>query len=117
MPFKFEKLKVWQSSLEIAEKIDLLTKNFPKDELFILTQQIKRATDSIGLNIAEGSTGQSNNEFKKFLGYSIRSCAEVVACLYLASRRKYINDAQFQEHYECLDSLTKSLQALRNKVN
>lgn len=117
MPFKFEKLKVWQSSLDIADKIHLLTKNFPKDELFILTQQIKRATDSIGLNIAEGSIGQTNNEFKKFLGYSIRSCAEVVACLYLASRRKYINDIQFQEHYECLDSLTKSIQALRNKIN
>ena len=117
MPFKFEKLKVWQSSLDIAEKIHLLTKNFPRDELFILTQQIKRAADSIGLNIAEGATGQSNSEFKKFLGYSIRSSAEVVACLYLASRRKYIEEFQFKENYECLDSLTKSIQALRNSIN
>jgi four helix bundle protein len=57
MPFKFENLKVWQLSLDLSEKIHLLTKNFPKDEMFILTQQIKKATDSIGLNIAEGSTG------------------------------------------------------------
>jgi four helix bundle protein len=117
MPFKFEKLNVWQSSLDISEKIHLLTKVFPKDELFILTQQIKRAADSIGLNIAEGATGQSNSEFKKFLGYAIRSSAEVVACLYLATRRKYIEELQFQQHYEFLDSLTKSIQALRNSIN
>src|SRR6266478_6611097 len=104
MPFKFENLKVWQLSLDLSEKIHFLTKNFPKDELFILTQQIKKATDSIGLNIAEGSTGQSNDEFKRFLGYSIRSGTEVVACLYIARRRKYINDVVFKELYDFLNS-------------
>jgi four helix bundle protein len=91
MPFKFENLKVWQISLDPADKIHMLSKLFPKDEMFSLTQQIKKAADSITLNIAEGSTGQSNEEFKRFLGYSIKSGVEVVACLYLARRRKYIN--------------------------
>jgi four helix bundle protein len=116
MPFKFENLKVWQSSLEIAEKIHLVTKSFPKDELFILTQQMKRAADSIGLNIAEGSTGQSKEEFKRFLGYSIRSGVEVVGCLYLAKHRKFISDIEFTELYETLDSQVKSIQALRNSI-
>ena len=49
--------------------------------LFILTSQIKRAADSISLNIAEGSTGQSNAEQKKILGYAQRSVLEVVSCL------------------------------------
>jgi S23 ribosomal protein. len=116
MPFKFENLKVWQSSLDLAEKIHVATKNFPKDELFILTQQMKKAADSIGLNLAEGPTGQSNEEFKRFLGYSIRSGVEVVGCLYLAKRRKYFSDTEFTELYKMLDSLIKSIQALRNSM-
>lgn len=117
MPFKFENLKVWQSSLDLADKIHFLTRTFPKDELFSLTQQIKRASDSVNLNIAEGSTGQSNDEFKRFLNYSIRSGIEVVACLYLAKGRKYINDEQFKELYDFLNSLIKMIQALRNSLN
>ena len=88
MPFKFEQLTVWQLAVELSDKINELTKSFPKDELFILTCQIKRAADSVSLNIAEGSTGQSNGEFKRFLGYATRSGAELVGCLYLTRSRK-----------------------------
>ena len=73
MSFKFEKLKVWQKAIDFSAEIHKLTRNFPKEELFILTSQIKRAADSIALNIAEGSTGQSNPEFRRFLGFSLRS--------------------------------------------
>ena len=95
MSFKFEKLKVWQKSVDLATDISELTKTFPKDELFILTAQIKRAADSVSLNIAEGSTGQSNAEFKKFLTYALRSDIEVVGCLYLAQKRGLINEQDF----------------------
>lgn len=81
MPFKFEKLIVWQKSLQLIEKVSVLVKQFPKDELFVLTSQIKRAADAVSLNIAEGSTGQSNPEFVRFLNFAIRSNIEVVACL------------------------------------
>lgn len=56
MAFKFENLKVWQSAVELSGEMSESVKAFPKDELFVLTSQIKRATDSISLNIAEGST-------------------------------------------------------------
>jgi four helix bundle protein len=69
MSFKFEKLKVWQKAVDLSDKINQLSRTFPKEELFILTSQMKRAADSVSLNIAEGSTGQSNPELKKFLGY------------------------------------------------
>ncbi len=52
MAFKFEKLEVWQLALELANNIHLLTRNFPKEEMFSLTSQIKRAADSVSLNIA-----------------------------------------------------------------
>jgi four helix bundle protein len=91
MSFKFEKLKVWQKAVDLAGDVNELVKSFPKDELFILSSQIKRAADSVSLNIAEGSTGQSNAEFNKFLAYALRSNLEVVGCLYLAQKRNLIN--------------------------
>ena len=66
MAFKFEKLIVWQKAVDLSFHIHELTRAFPKEELFILTSQIKRAADSVSLNIAEGSTGQSNAEFSNF---------------------------------------------------
>ena len=81
MNFKFEGLTIWKKSMDFGEEIFTLSQSFPKDENFNLTSQIRRAADSIALNIAEGSIGQSDLEFKKFMGYAIRSLAEVVTCL------------------------------------
>lgn len=113
---KFEKLRVWQDAVELSGEINQLTKTFPREELFVLTSQIKRATDSISLNIAEGSTGQTNAEFNRFLGFALRSGIEVVGCLYLAKNRPCINEKQFQYFYEKLDALIKSIQALRKTL-
>jgi four helix bundle protein len=88
--FKFEKLIIWQNSMEFGENINKLSYKFPKEEIFNLSSQIRRAVDSIALNISEGSIGQSNPEFKKFMGFAIRSLAEVVTCLHKAFRRNYI---------------------------
>ena len=116
MAFKFEGLKVWQRALELSGDIHELTKSFPKDEIYILTSQIKRATDSISLNIAEGSTGQTDKEFNRFLGIALRSGIEVVGCLYIARRRKMISDKDFQKYYDELTEITKMIQALRNTL-
>ena len=89
MAFKFEQLRVWQKSLELTSLVNNTTKYFPKDELFVLTSQIKRAADSVNLNIAEGSTGQSNKEFVKFLRYALRSNIEVVSCIFYCQRKRY----------------------------
>jgi len=82
----------------------------------VLTGQIKRACDSISLNIAEGSTGQTTPEFKKFLGYAVRSSIEVVGCLYLAKKRNLINADEFNVFYEKVTELVKGLQALRKSL-
>jgi four helix bundle protein len=78
MDFKFEKLTIWQKSMDFGESINSMAYKFPKEEIFNLSSQIRRAVDSIALNISEGSIGQTNLEFKKFMGYSIRSLAEVI---------------------------------------
>lgn len=112
MGFKFEKLKVWNIALELCGEICELVKVFPKDELFILTSQIKRAADSVVLNIAEGSTLHSNAEFKRFLIISNRSALEVISCLYLAKQRKFINEKEFLDKYKKYESLIIMIQAL-----
>ena len=93
--FKFENLEVWKKSIDLVIKIDDVVKKFPKEEIYILTSQIKRAGDSISLNIAEGSQGQTNPEFSRFLSYSMRSWIEVVGCIYIAKARKIITEEDF----------------------
>jgi four helix bundle protein len=116
MAFKFENLEVWQEALELTGIVHEASGKFPVKELYVLTSQIKRAADSVALNIAEGSTGQSNREFKKFLGYAIRSCIEVVACIYVAKRRKIILDDDFIAVYNFSDRLVKRIQALKKAI-
>lgn len=70
MPFKFEKLEIWNLAIYFANDVHLLTRKFPKDEMFSLSSQFKRAADSIALNISEGAIGQSNAEQVFMLCYS-----------------------------------------------
>jgi four helix bundle protein len=116
MAFRFENLKVFQLAADLSNKIDALTEQFPKKEMFSLSSQIKRAADSVVLNIAEGSTGQSKPEFKRFLGIALRSGVEVAACLYLAYTRKYINEELYRNHYNEYEILCKMITKLRESI-
>ena len=116
MPFKFEKLEVWNESMQLADEIDVIVEEFPQKEIFNLSSQIRRAGDSVSLNIAEGSTATSNAEQIRFLNIAIRSCNEVVCCLYKAIRRKYINETNFKILYDKYDRLVARLQAFRNSL-
>lgn len=103
--------------MDLNDKIHHLSKDcFPNDGLYILSSQIRRASDSIVLNIAEGCTGQSKASFKAFLNYSLRSAIEVVSCLFIAKRRKYINEETFQNLYHELETLCKIITGLRNSL-
>lgn len=116
MAFKFEQLRVWEAALDLATKVSTVVKAFPTEERFVLAQQFQRATDSVCLNIAEGSTGQSDKEFARFLGIAIRSGIECVGCIHLARKRNLVNQEIFQDCYNDLESLIKMIQALRNTL-
>ncbi|MEB2778568.1 four helix bundle protein [Algoriphagus sp. D3-2-R+10] len=115
--FKFEKLQIWQKAMDFGEDIFSVSKGFHKDELYNLISQSRRAADSIALNIAEGSISQSNPEYKKFMGYAIRSLAEVVTCLHKAVRRKYIDQEQFNTLYAEAFHLMNMMQSFKSKIN
>ncbi|MBY0435730.1 MAG: four helix bundle protein [Cyclobacteriaceae bacterium] len=114
--FKFENLRVWNESVELSGLVHAISLKFPKDELYILASQIKRAADSVSLNIAEGSTGQTNPEFKRFLGIAIRSGIEIIGCIYLAKRRSIISEEDFNLIYDKTNTLVTQIQSLRKKL-
>ncbi|MEO7215375.1 four helix bundle protein [Mucilaginibacter sp.] len=116
MAFRFESLQVWQRALDLSERINQLTKTFPKDEIYVLSSQMKRAADSVVLNIAEGSTGQTKAVFKVFLTYSFRSGIEVVSGLFIAQKRGYIADELFTNLYNEYEILVKMITALKNSL-
>jgi four helix bundle protein len=88
---KFRTLNVYQKALEFSKEVRKTTKSFPKDELFGLISQFRRAADSIVLNIAEGAGNSSKKEFARFLDFSIRSGFECIGCLDIALTNDYIN--------------------------
>lgn len=116
MAFKFEKLDVWQKAVDLTFHVHELTKRFPKTERYILASQIQRAADSIALNIAEGSTGQTNSEFRMFLGYAIRSAMEVIACLFVGKKRGIIQEREFRDLYSDTEIIARMAQALRKSI-
>ena len=72
---------------------------------------------SIALNISEGAIGQSNLEQKKFMGYAIRSLAEVVTCLHKSKRRNYLSEDAFLNNYNNCFELMNMMIAFKNKIN
>ncbi len=116
MSFKFEKLIGWQKAMELGETLNSISSEFPSKEIYNLSSQVRRAADSVALNIAEGSIVQSAPEYKKFLGYSIRSLAEVVTCLHKAKNREYLNESKFSEVYDFSFNLMNMLISFRSKI-
>ncbi len=117
MTFKFEQLDVWKMSLEYSDLIYAVAERLPERERFNLQSQIIRAATSISLNIAEGSTGQSDPEQNRFLGLALRSLIETVACQRLISRRKYVTDIAVMNLLDVkAQELAKRIHAFRKSL-
>ncbi len=114
--FNFEKLTVYQKSISYVEFIYKLTKQFPKSEQFGLTDQFRRASVSICLNIAEGGGG-SKAEFNQFLKIARRSGRECISITEIAFRQQYINlsDKNLSRAF-CVE-LSKMLTGLMRSLN
>jgi len=114
---KFERLEVWQLAIEYADLCYAISEKLPRREDYKLGPQIERAAVSVALNIAEGSTGQSDPEQACFLGLALRSLIETVACQHLIYRRKYLKDlSPLREVYRASDKLAAKLQAMRRAL-
>ena len=104
----YKKLFVWQKADELAYQIYLATKKFPKDELYGITSQVRRAALSIPTNIVEGSGRQSRGERKQFVNIALGSLTEVEYLFSFCLKVGYL-DSQL---YENLENLRHSVGAL-----
>ena len=89
-------LDVWKDSIELVVKIYQITKIFPKEELYGLTSQIRRAAVSVPANISEGSARNYSKEFIRFLRIAQESLSEFETLLQISSRLNYINEEMFK---------------------
>ena len=89
---KFEQLKIWQKAMDIVEKCYHVSEEFPKEEKFGLTSQLRRSAVSIPSNISEGAGRNTNGEFKQFLGIANGSSFELLTQLYLSKRLNLISE-------------------------
>ena len=97
---RFEDIQAWQEARKLVKMIYSITSNnsFSKD--FGMRDQIRRASVSVMANIAEGFDCESKVEFARFLGIARRSAVEVQSLLYAALDAEYINQDDFERHYE-----------------
>src|SRR5437867_2308874 len=112
----FRDLRVWQCGMELVEEVYRLTRGFPKEELYGLTNQLRRAAVSIPSNIAEGQTRSHLKEFLQFLSMAQGSLAEVQTQIELAGRLRYLSAEQVEPALQRAESLAKQLYALRNSL-
>lgn len=116
LTYKFQRLEIYQLSLQYVDLIYGLTDKLPKSEDFNLKSQANRAATSVVLNIAEGSTSQSDAEQARFLGMAVRSLLETVACQDLMLQRKYIQETDLYSVHELGTKIFAKTQAMRRSL-
>ncbi|WP_076791112.1 four helix bundle protein [Chlorobium sp. KB01] len=113
----YRELIVWQKAMDLVELIYQVTKNFPKEELYGLTSQIRRAAVSIPSNIAEGQARQSTAEFKNFLSIAQGSRAEVETQLMIAQRLGYLPQEKAEQILNLSEEIKRMIYALTAKLS
>lgn len=114
MAFRFEKLEIWGEANNYADAIYEITKKFPKQEIFGLTDQLRRAANSIAVNIAEGSGSSSSKDFINYLNIAIKSTYETVSHLQRAINQGYISEEKRSESYNQAEILVKKIQKFKS---
>lgn len=117
MPVKsYRDLKVWQASMILVEQVYHLTQNFPAEEKFGLTSQMRRVAVSVPSNIAEGHAKASTREFLRHLSIALGSLAELETQLFLAERLRYIHQTHLDPILAQADEVGKMLRGLQKAL-
>ncbi len=112
----FKELLVWQKSINFVTEIYELTNDFPKDEMYGLTSQIRRASISIPSNIAEGNSRRSVADYLQFLKIARGSCAEVETQLIIAQNLKFLSEEHYLKLNQDIIEISKMLNGLINSL-
>jgi four helix bundle protein len=114
---KFEDLRIWQESHDLTINIYKITKIFPKDELYGIISQLRRASSSVPANIVEGFYRHSTKELINFLFNARGSTGEVIYFLLLSRDLGYLKQSQYVSLRERYELLAMSINALINSLN
>ena len=114
--FNFEKLDLWQESIQFADLVYELTGDFPDEERFGLTNQMRRAAVSISSNLAEGSSRVSQIDFSRFVEIAAGSLFAVVSQTTIALRRKMIAQSDYKRIHVAAETQSKMLSGLRRSL-
>jgi four helix bundle protein len=114
--FNFEKLDVWQKAIDFADLVYKHTRDFPADERFGLTNQMRRAAVSISSNIAEGTSRISQTDFARFIEIATGSVFEVVSQSFIGRRQGFLNEENFRAMYGAADQIGRMLSGLRKSL-
>ena len=109
-------LEVWKKSIEMVTKIYSLTQSFPKEELYGLTNQMRRAAVSVPSNIAEGAGRNSNKELMQFLSIASGSLAELETQIIIANNLGYLNNDQKEVIIQLISNIFKMLSGLKQSL-
>ena len=112
----YKELDVWKKSMDLVEICYNVSTQFPKEELYCLTNQLRRAVISIPSNIAEGQSRWSTKEFLRFLSIAKGSLSELETQLILAQRLKYISEEKLIEVIELTNEIGKMISGLRKSL-
>jgi four helix bundle protein len=113
----YEKLRIWQDSMDLVGRIYLMTKSFPKEEQFGIISQLRRAAVSVPCNIAEGHGKVSQADFNRFLAISKGSLQEVNTLLQISLKLGYTTEMQYQEMRGQIISLVRQVASLMKKLS
>ena len=112
----YQGLKVWQKAMDLAAVIYKLTKKLPKEELYSLSDQMRRSAISIPSNIAEGQDRNTDRDFARFLTISRGSKAELETQLLICVKVGYLNEADIKEAMDILNEIGRMLSSLITKL-
>lgn len=113
MAQSYENLKIWQDSVNLAGLLYKITKKFPRDELFGIVSQLRRAVISISSNIAEGAGRSSKKEFCRFINIAIGSLNETESLCLISLNLGYISEKEFEELLQKIKELGNLLGGFR----
>ena len=114
--FNFEKLEVWHKAIDYADLVYSLTRNFPKDERFGLTNQMRRAAVSISSNLAEGTSRHSKTDFARFVEIATGSLFEVISQATIGLRQGYLTQENYRKLYTAAEEQSRMLSGLRKSL-
>ena len=111
-----ERLDLWKRSIDFVVAIYRLTDNFPKEEKFGLTSQLRRAAVSVAANVAEGAAKTSTKDFRRYLSNSQGSASEIETELQIALRLNYVDEADFKILSKDLDDVGRMITGLSRSL-